>query len=128
MAKVTFTKLDNGGMWDEPKNQEIYVDGVWLGTISQELGTLYEELFVIGYSVDLFGCEALEDESFSLRVRGVFVRGNYQLNRQPPKGSARKLHTDAKNRVREIVANFEGLDEWLASERKLIADREVARP
>jgi hypothetical protein len=32
------------------------------------------------------------------------------------------LHTRVKNRVREIVANFEGLDEWLASERKRNAE------
>ncbi len=75
--------------------------------------------------MDLFGCEPLEDLSFYLGMPGVYDRGlSGVLRKYPAKGQARRLHTTVKNRVREIVANFEGLDEWLASERKLIADRE----
>ena len=124
MAKVTFTKFDNGGMWDAPKEQEIYVDGIYLGYIEQQLGkTSSDEYLVIGYMVDLFGCEPLEDLSFHVGMPGVHDRGlSGVLRKYPAKGQARRLHTRVKNRVREIVANFEGLDEWLASERKRNAE------
>lgn len=124
-AKVTFKKFDNGGRWEEPKEQEIYVDGIYLGSIMQELGkTSSDEYVVIGYSVDLFYCDPLEEFSFAVGMPGVHNKGlSGVLWKRPAKGQARRLHTRVKNRVREIVANFEGLDEWLVSERKRIAER-----